>query len=78
MGAIWRGMRRWRRALPVYAPGHGRRIAAARAGLPRHIALAGAYVDGVGLPDCIRTGEEAARALVRALRLAPAAILRSE
>jgi len=63
-------MRRWWRALPVYAPGHGRRIAAARAGLPRHIALAGAYVDGVGLPDCIRTGEEAARALVRALRLA--------
>ena len=54
-------MRRWPLALPAYAPGHGRRIAAARAALPERIALAGAYLEGVGVPDCIRTGEEAAR-----------------
>ena len=60
-------MRRWDPALPIYAPSHPARVAAARAALPDRIALAGAYVDGVGLPDCIRTGEQAAQGIVRAL-----------
>jgi oxygen-dependent protoporphyrinogen oxidase len=60
-------MRRWDPALPIYAPGHSARVAAARATLPDRVALAGAYVDGVGLPDCIRTGEQAARGVVRVL-----------
>jgi protoporphyrinogen/coproporphyrinogen III oxidase len=61
---------RWADALPVYGPGHERTIAAARAALPPGLALAGAYLDGVGIPDCARTGEAAARDVVRALAAA--------
>jgi oxygen-dependent protoporphyrinogen oxidase len=60
-------LRRWDPALPVYAPGHGARLAKARAALPARLALAGAYLDGVGVPDCIRSGEQAARAVARVL-----------
>jgi oxygen-dependent protoporphyrinogen oxidase len=58
---------RWERALPVYAPGHVSRVAAIREALPAHIAVAGASFEGVGLSDCIRTGEAAGRRLVRVL-----------
>jgi oxygen-dependent protoporphyrinogen oxidase len=60
-------MTRWPQALPVYRPGHADRVRAARGALPDTVALAGAYLEGVGLPDCIRTGESSARDLVRAL-----------
>ena len=60
-------MARWPQALPVYRPGHADRVRAARGALPNTVALAGAYLEGVGLPDCIRTGETSARDLVRAL-----------
>jgi oxygen-dependent protoporphyrinogen oxidase len=63
-------LHRWPRALPVFRPWHRERIASVRAALPREIALAGAFVDGVGIPDCIRTGEDAAREVVHALRSA--------
>jgi oxygen-dependent protoporphyrinogen oxidase len=55
---------RWPASFPQYAPGHLRRIDAAEqalASLP--IALAGAALRGVGVPACIRTGEEAAARL---------------
>ena len=58
---------RWLEALPIYGPAHARTMAAARATLPPGLALAGAYLDGVGIPDCARMGESAARDLVRAL-----------
>ncbi len=58
---------RWPEVLPVYAPGHLQRIAAARRGLPARVALAGAAYEGVGVPDCIRTGEDAAARLVASL-----------
>ena len=60
-------MLRWEDSMPVYSPGHSRRIADALAALPRGLALAGAAYRGFGIPDCIATGEEAARALVRGL-----------
>ncbi len=53
---------RWRRAMPQYAVGHLDRVAAIErraAALPR-LALAGAAYRGVGIPDCVRSGEAAA------------------
>lgn len=55
---------RWPRSFPQYAPGHLDRVAALEAsltGLP--IVLAGAALRGVGVPACIRSGEEAAARL---------------
>ncbi|WP_239311773.1 MULTISPECIES: protoporphyrinogen oxidase [unclassified Frankia] len=57
---------RWPDALPQYLPGHLDRTAAARRALPAGIALAGAGYDGVGIPACIRSGEAAAEAVLRA------------
>jgi oxygen-dependent protoporphyrinogen oxidase len=53
---------RWEQALPHYAVGHLDRVAAVEEAVFRHrgIAVAGAAYRGVGLPDCIRQGMEAA------------------
>jgi oxygen-dependent protoporphyrinogen oxidase len=56
---------RWGGALPQYAPGHLGRVAALRAGLPNGVAVAGAAYDGVGIPACVRSGQDAAAALLR-------------
>ncbi|MGH9591161.1 MAG: protoporphyrinogen oxidase [Terracidiphilus sp.] len=56
---------RWRRAMPLYAVGHKQRveaIAARLAILPR-LRLVGNAYDGIGVPDCIRLGRQAAREL---------------
>jgi len=60
-------MIRWERSLPVFGPGHRQRIRSAVAALPSHVALAGAFLGAVGIPDCVASGEEAARHLVGAL-----------
>jgi protoporphyrinogen/coproporphyrinogen III oxidase len=56
---------RYRRAMPQYAVGHLDRIAAieAHAAALPGLALAGAAYRGVGIPDCIHSGEIAADAL---------------
>lgn len=55
---------RWPRSFPQYAPGHLDRIDAAEAALTDlPIALAGAALRGVGVPACIRSGEDAAATL---------------
>ncbi|HVC44087.1 MAG TPA: protoporphyrinogen oxidase [Candidatus Binataceae bacterium] len=65
-------VRRWPRSMPQYTVGHLARVAeiermsAAIAGF----ALAGAYLRGVGIPDCIASGEHAAEAIFA--QLAPA------
>ena len=51
---------RWPHSFPQYAPSHLDRIAAAESSLAGPIVLAGAALRGVGVPACIRTGEEAA------------------
>ncbi|NUT31437.1 MAG: protoporphyrinogen oxidase, partial [Hamadaea sp.] len=52
---------RWGGGLPQYAPGHADRFATARALLAGSaVVLAGAAVDGVGIPACITSGEKAA------------------
>lgn len=56
---------RWRRAMAQYAVGHKtriERITARVAALPG-LRLAGNAYDGIGIPDCIRLGREAAREL---------------
>jgi oxygen-dependent protoporphyrinogen oxidase len=64
-------MQRWPDALPVYAPGHQKRVRAAVEHLPEMLELAGAAYRGFGIPDCIATGEEAARRLVERLAADP-------
>lgn len=55
-------VRRYRRAMPQYGVGHLERVSTieARAAALPGLALAGAAYRGVGLPDCIRSGETAA------------------
>lgn len=61
---------RWPRAMPQYVVGHQARLQRIR----EHMAawpgmlLAGAGYDGMGLPDCVRQGEEAAKAALAQLR----------
>ena len=57
---------RWIEALPQYAPGHGELAADIRAGLPPTLAIAGTYLDGVGVPACIGAAGRAAAAVVAA------------
>jgi protoporphyrinogen/coproporphyrinogen III oxidase len=57
---------RWRRAMAQYAVGHQERMKRVKermAGLPG-LRLAGNAYDGIGIPDCIRTGRNAAKELV--------------
>jgi len=44
---------RWRDALPQHGPGHAELVTAVRAGLPPGLAVAGNYLDGVGVPACV-------------------------
>jgi oxygen-dependent protoporphyrinogen oxidase len=61
------GVTRWGGALPQYEPGHLARVGRLRGGLPDTIALAGAAFDGVGIPACVRSGQNAADRLIGAL-----------
>ena len=54
---------RWPDAFPQYRPHHGAAISAAEQLLPRGISLAGASYHGIGIPACIRSARQAARAL---------------
>jgi len=46
-------VRRWIDAMPQYGPGHADLVAEVRAGLPPGLAVAGSYLDGIGVPACI-------------------------
>jgi oxygen-dependent protoporphyrinogen oxidase len=68
---------RWRRAMAQYAVGHRarmERIGSSIAALPG-LRLVGNAYDGIGVPDCIRLGRQAARELMAAGARAPAATL---
>ena len=57
---------RWRRAMAQYAVGHQERMGRVKehvAALPG-VRLAGNAYDGIGIPDCIRTGRQAAKDLI--------------
>ena len=59
-------VQRWIDALPQYGPGHADLIAELRAGLPPTLAVAGAYLDGIGVPACVASGTRAAASLTTA------------
>jgi len=50
----------WVRSLPQYRVGHRARVARAREALPAGLAVAGAAWDGVGIPACVASGQNAA------------------
>ena len=52
---------RWPVGLPEYRIGHRRRVAEIRKGIEAFpsLTLAGNYLDGVGMPDCVRLGRKA-------------------
>ena len=56
---------RWPRGMPQYSLGHRGRLAQAERCLARHpgLAIAGHSYHGIGIPDCIRSGQRAARSL---------------
>ena len=69
-GCLEARLRPWRRSLPQYRPGHLDRVAAVEtclAGETPGLAAAGAAFRGVGLPACIRSGQQAAAAMARLL-----------
>ncbi|HEU0116543.1 MAG TPA: protoporphyrinogen oxidase, partial [Thermomicrobiales bacterium] len=70
-------VRRWPHGLPQYVLGHLDRLARIDGALARHpmLALAGNAYRGVGIPDCIASGEAAADRTLAALRAGQAAAL---
>jgi oxygen-dependent protoporphyrinogen oxidase len=60
---------RWPLGMPQYVVGHPDRLERIDVALAEHpgLALAGAAYRGVGIPDCIASGEAAAGSVVRAL-----------
>jgi oxygen-dependent protoporphyrinogen oxidase len=64
---------RWPRGMPQYVLGHPERLERIDSALERHpgLAVAGAAYRGVGIPDCIRSGEEAVETVVSALARVP-------
>ncbi|MEW5810917.1 MAG: protoporphyrinogen oxidase [Actinomycetota bacterium] len=55
---------RWLDAMPQYGPGHADLVAELRAGLPPGLAVAGAYLDGIGVPACVAAATRAVAAIV--------------
>lgn len=67
---VFSAVRRWMRLLPEYGLGHTmlvREIERSAAALPQ-LALAGSAYHGVGIPDCIHTGQLAAGRLLGTMR----------
>ncbi|OLS36613.1 protoporphyrinogen oxidase [Alkalihalophilus pseudofirmus] len=61
---------RWKQSMPQYAVGHTYKIAKMREDIARHLPglhIAGAGLDGVGLPDCIDQGERAAERILQSI-----------
>ena len=58
---------RWPLGMPQYVLGHPERLDRIDGLVSEHpgLALAGAAYRGVGIPDCIRSGEAAAEAVAR-------------
>jgi len=55
---------RWWDAQPQYDVGHLDRVAAIEAALPPNLFVAGCPYGGVGIPDCVRQGQEAAEKVI--------------
>jgi oxygen-dependent protoporphyrinogen oxidase len=66
---LFNHVERYGRALPQYSVGHLQRVLRIEERLLRHkhLALAGNWQYGVGIPDCIESGERAADALLKSM-----------
>jgi oxygen-dependent protoporphyrinogen oxidase len=60
-------VQRWPDAMPQYGPGHRDLVAELRAGLPPTLAVAGGYLDGIGVPACIAAAGRAVTGAIRAV-----------
>jgi oxygen-dependent protoporphyrinogen oxidase len=69
---------RWPLGMPQYMLGHPERVVRIEELLAEHpgLAVAGAAYRGVGIPDCIASGEDAAEHVVSALRSLPRRVAR--
>jgi protoporphyrinogen/coproporphyrinogen III oxidase len=69
---LWR-LFRWPMAMPQYVLGHTEHLDTIEQGLKVHpgLFLAGNAYRGVGIPDCIKSGEEAALAALREVTIPP-------
>jgi oxygen-dependent protoporphyrinogen oxidase len=67
-------VRRWIDAMPQYGPGHADVVAEVRAGLPPTLAVAGSYLDGIGVPACVGAAGRAATSVIRAVEGLPAEV----
>jgi len=69
---VFSRVHRWSRAMPQYVLGHPERLERIEAVLDAlpGLAVAGAAYRGVGIPDCIRSGEDAAESVARSLAAA--------
>lgn len=56
-------VQRWIDAMPQYGPGHADIVAELRAGLPPGLVVAGAYLDGIGVPACTASATKAVASL---------------
>jgi protoporphyrinogen/coproporphyrinogen III oxidase len=61
-------VRRWIDAMPQYGPGHAEVVAEVRAGLPPTLAVAGSYLDGIGVPACIGAAGRAVERVIGAVK----------
>ncbi|MCX2932833.1 protoporphyrinogen oxidase [Mycobacterium sp. CVI_P3] len=57
---------RWLDAMPQYGPGHRELTAGLHTGLPPTLAIAGNYLDGIGVPACVAVAARAAQCVVAA------------
>ncbi len=69
-------VQRWIDAMPQYGPGHADLAAEVRAGLPPTIAVAGGYLDGIGVPACIGAAGRAAQRIIEAVGALDAEVAR--
>ena len=60
-------IQRWPDAMPQYGPGHRDLVAELRAGLPTTLAVAGSYLDGIGVPACIGAAGRAVTSTIKAV-----------
>jgi protoporphyrinogen oxidase len=72
---LWARVFSWVRGLPRYKPDHINHLAELRRQLTRlpPVAIAGAGVDGAGVSACVRSGREAARAVLGRIGAMPRA-----
>jgi oxygen-dependent protoporphyrinogen oxidase len=56
---------RWPQAFPQYRPHHGATIAGIERSLPQGLTLCGASYHGIGIPACVRSGQQAAATLLQ-------------